>query len=1164
MALFLAGLIGFMIVSSYRSQIALRESAMNQIKLDMTRQSSAVNFFFDDRLQDMKDLDSRKELHTFFENRDLGMTMAYGLRASLFDIYQIFKKLQEDRRIGRELIYARLSFIDDQGQILVDTQSGILPPLLLSDMDEVPIDKKKHSEILFNQHQSPLRVNIITPIFFKNKFVGQIRAWIYLDRLSLHLINQSGDGSSQGHFLYSDFLVLSTTGHFLDNIPFSIIAQIDEMIRNQKVFFDIVYQDINNNEILIFGIVIPNTPFCLLRILPSKEVIDSMQPWQLTLLLGSLTLLVIGGLMAIWVLSSKSIALQIHLDESSTREAAIAEKNQQLEIEIAQKILFEESLLNSEKKYRDLFDNIKDFVYTHDLQGRFLSINPAAGQLLGYKSVEMIGRFVADFMPVKQQSFFFNDYLPEIKMAGSHHGISHFVDKQGAIHQIEYTNSLVTENNQGIYIRGSGHDITSFKRAEALLQEHRAHLKTIMDSLRVGIVIIDQETFHIVDANSYTLEKLDFTLEEIIDQPCRRFFHCMSEDACPFNHNYETSCNFEGQFTNRKGEQIPVIKTVVTLRRDEKNYLLESFLDISESKQHERELLRLKEQAEATSQELAQSNEELNQAIEMANRMVLETEVATAAKSNFLANMSHEIRTPLNAIIGMAELLAETDLTPKQRSYISIFQSSGENLLQLINDILDMSKIESGHLRLEELEFSLMDLMTDIGAILQVQGSRKGLTTSWSMDTEIPIQLRGDPSRLRQVLMNLIGNALKFTSQGSIALSVRRLFPKEDTANSIEPHPLMLEFSVKDTGVGIPDNKLQTIFDAFMQVDPSITRRYGGTGLGLSISKKLAELMGGTLSATSQIEHGSDFRFTVKFQSATDILSTMISPELSTSHTRLNLSNHPIPLAPDELESLPLRRILIAEDIEYNQILIQAFLNASCWQLTFAQNGLEAVTNYQKEYFDLILMDMQMPVMDGYTATKTIRTYEAQQKRPRIPIIAVTGNAFKEDVDKCLAVGCDMHLSKPISRQKLITTMIRILESAETQQVPPIPDIRDISMEAEYHEDIVPEDQFIVFVDPDLESLIPDFLQSIRDQVSHLFELLHADNYVEIKKIGHSLKGLGGGYGFQKITELGTQIERSAGSRQHDDIESELSDLRDYLSRVQFSSKPTINDFQTF
>jgi len=632
---------------------------------------------------------------------------------------------------------------------------------------------------------------------------------------------------------------------------------------------------------------------------------------------------------------------------------------------------------------------------------------------------------------------------------------------------------------------------------------------------------------------------------------------------------------------------------LTTTSRDEIGELVwwfNTFLkSLAETRRTEEELRTAKEAAEAMGRELTQSNDELNQAIEMANRMVLETEVATAAKSDFLANVSHEIRTPLNAIIGMADLLAETELTPEQRQYVTIFISSGENLLNLINDILDFSKIDAGHLRLENLEFSLLELMADIGAIMQVQSRRKGLESNCSIDQEVPVQLLGDPSRLRQILMNLVGNALKFTEHGSITLSVRRICLSEQVADSFDAKTLVLEFSVRDTGVGIPENKLHTIFDAFTQADTSVTRRFGGTGLGLTISKKLAELMGGSFYATSQLGLGSDFRFTVRLRSFSTICSDMVSNSPSNVlPVGSTISNCLESLSADVLEKLPTRRILVVEDFEPNLILLQAFLNASCWQLTISRNGLEALEHLKMQSFDLILMDMQMPVMDGYTATKTIRRQEAMSSQPRVPIIALTAHTFSEDVKKCLAIGCDAHLSKPIRKEKLLTTMIHILDVFSNQQerakmdegrekqsvgatgrsplpltsdqaVQPAPvketPLADLEFQSLNEEENGMDDIIMVSVDPDLAALIPDFLQSIRDQIPQLSELLRDNNYVDIQKIGHSLKGVGGGYGFQRITDLGAQIEQSARNSQHDGIEIGIVDLQDYLARVQVVNK---------
>jgi CheY-like chemotaxis protein/HPt (histidine-containing phosphotransfer) domain-containing protein len=416
--------------------------------------------------------------------------------------------------------------------------------------------------------------------------------------------------------------------------------------------------------------------------------------------------------------------------------------------------------------------------------------------------------------------------------------------------------------------------------------------------------------------------------------------------------------------------------------------------------------------------------------------------------------------------------------------------------------------------------------------------------------------------------------------------------------------------------VGIPENKLHTIFDAFTQADETVTRRFGGTGLGLTISKKLAELMGGSFHANSQLGRGSDFRFTVRLRSLMTIHPAIIpTPSLNISPSGLSISNGLTPLLPVVLENMPTRRILVVEDFEPNLILIQAFLNADCWRLTIARNGLEAIGHLQKQSYDLILMDMQMPVMDGYTATKTIRQQEAVGKQSRVPIIALTAHTFSEDVKKCLAIGCDAHLSKPIRKERLLTTMIHILDVFSNQQeranmdegrekqsldafsnqqeranmdegrekqsvgatgrspsapltpgkaAPSVP-VEEISQTSARVKDFSPlslreeeneqDDIIMVSVDPDLAPLIPGFLQSIRDQISHLSELLREGNYADIQKTGHSLKGVGGGYGFQRITDLGAQIEQLARSSQYDGIAIGIADLQNYLARVQIVSK---------
>jgi PAS domain S-box-containing protein len=381
-------------------------------------------------------------------------------------------------------------------------------------------------------------------------------------------------------------------------------------------------------------------------------------------------------------------------------------------------------------------------------------------------------------------------------------------------------------------------------------------------------------------------------------------------------------------------------------------------------------------------------------------------DAASRAKSEFLANMSHEIRTPMNGILGMAGLLLEGPLEPRQAQFARTMQRSAGGLLKVINDILDFSKVEAGMLELEEIEFDLGELLAETLAAFDSAADNKDITLDADIDAGVPVLLLGDPGRIRQVLSNLIGNAIKFTAHGEVSVEVGVA-----TASGGDVH---LRFGVRDTGIGIAADALQRIFDAFSQADGSTSRSYGGTGLGLTVSRQLVRMMGGEIGVTSQREHGSFFWFTVHLQRALP----------KTPSVRSKTGADALPgQAPALTAPRFSGRVLLAEDNEVNQMVASLMLESFGLEVDVAADGMAVVLATAHSHYDLILMDCQMPRMDGFAATAAIRNRE--HAADRHVIVALTAHAMAGDRERCLAAGMDDYLSKPLDRDALLRVLAR-------------------------------------------------------------------------------------------------------------------------------------------
>jgi len=619
------------------------------------------------------------------------------------------------------------------------------------------------------------------------------------------------------------------------------------------------------------------------------------------------------------------------------------------------------------------------------------------------------------------------------------------------------------------------------RKLDQRLRDQQFYTRSLIESNIDAIMTTDPAGI-ITDVNKQMEALTGCTRDELIGAPFKGYFTDpeRAEDGIKLVLSEKKITDYELTACARDGKKTVVSYNATTFYDRDRNLqgVFAAARDVTEQKRVEVEL----KQARAVA--------------ESANRI----------KSDFLASMSHEIRTPMNAIMGIADLLAKTPLTPEQNKYVQIFRRAGDNLLNLINDILDLSKVEASQLELERTGFSLTDLLEKVTEIVSAPAEDKGLVLKCEIAPDVQIERIGDPTRLRQVLLNLVGNAIKFTESGEVTLSI--------DAGHQAASPNTLRFTITDTGIGIPKEILSRVFERFTQADSSTTRRFGGSGLGLTISKRLVELMGGQIWVESKVGVGSVFAFDAPLEIWTE-----------------GSDGAAVPLGASVAVALRPLRILLAEDSPDNCTITLAYLEETPYQVDIAETGAIACAMFAAGNYDLVLMDRQMPVMDGLAATRSIRAWENDNGRPHTPIIALTASALSGDREKCLAAGCTAFLTKPIRQEVLLQAIKDNSTPAPVPQTPPSDPLN-----------------------ARLAARVPKFLENRRRDIVTMVDALSRGDFEVVERLGHSMKGSGTSFGFQGITDIGAGLEKEAGSADTDAAHRWVDELSRYLDHIAGST----------
>ncbi|MBF0229409.1 MAG: response regulator [Desulfamplus sp.] len=804
-------------------------------------------------------------------------------------------------------------------------------------------------------------------------------------------------------------------------------------------------------------------------------------------------------------------------------------------------------------KYREKFENyvFKLMVYSisftiiSELSFTFYISNYGLSNIVGHYSklfaFYAIYKAIVETSIVRPHEIIFREYVIQSKEA------------QALGKQLKIQNKELESQNQAL-LRNEETLRTSEEQFRAMFEKHHAVM-----------MLIEPDTGKIVKANQGAEKYYDYTAEEFANLNIQHINMLTKEEITSLMEKVldRQQNRFESQHKLKNGEIRDVVIHSSPIPFKGTTLLFSIIHDITERNQAEKALL--------------ETNQQLQEAIEIATQMTKNAQMADIAKSSFLANMSHEIRTPMNAVINMNRLLLDTPLNEEQKDYAETAMLSSEMLLSLINNILDFSKIEAGKLEIENIDFNLTDITKSVIKIIEFKAKEKGLLLEQRIEPDVYPYLVGDPVRIRQIILNFLNNAIKFTEQGGVILhlSTESDLENENINGSEKNRYTTVRFEIKDTGIGISEEHKEKLFQSFSQEEASISRKYGGTGLGLAISKQLAELMGGKVGVESQKGVGSTFWFTVRFEKIAKLDSSngfkAEIPEssnqiYSTTDKTYNTANKPYSTSNqtystanqiNNISNISHARILLAEDNIMNQKVALAILGKWGISADIANNGKEAIEKASKKHYHLIFMDMQMPDLDGIEATEIIRNCDVSILNKNVPIVAMTANASVEDRQNCFNAGMNHFISKPFEPEELMAVIRKYVKEDSTCE-DDVKFINDDPCPTDVNKTVLNVDESSIFDRQDflkrlggneeiLKLLIVNLLQSLVSNMENLKTAINDRDTVQIRFHAHTIKGIALNSSAKKVASIAQQIELNGKENRIDDACAMLSELEEQI-----------------